>query len=512
MTCSQPVGLIFLVLALGACGDGTASPPAPPPSPPANAVPVFTSPAQASVPENTAGPVYTVAAADAPGDTISFALSGTDAGDFAFSPADRTLTPAGPLDFEVPADANGDNVYEVTFTATDPLGASASLGVSITVTNVAEALSAVRIVSGAGSLVQVVPVPGSERLLLVEQGGLVRDFDLATGTTAPVPFLDIRGEVSTGGEQGLLGLALSPQFAGDRTFYVNLTNVGGDSEIRRYRTFPGATVQADPATEDLILTFAQPFANHNAGWLGFANDGLLLVPTGDGGSGGDPQGNAQNRNSLLGKVLRLDMTRDDFPADPDRDYGIPPGNPFAAGGGAPEILAIGLRNPFRASIDEATGELYIGDVGQNAIEEIDRFLPGSTLVDFGWNRREGAQAFGGGASLPGDAEPVIDYAHGSGPFEGNSVLGGLVYRGPVAALDGRFVFGDTVSGNVWSAPVTSLRDGTTLRAGAGLTRLTEDIVPDAGTIGLITSFAVAPDGRLLISDLQGEVFAIGNAP
>lgn len=509
MKCKAPALSIFLILAVSACGE--TDPPVPTP-PPGNAAPSFTSPAQASVPENSAGPVYTVAATDAAGDTITFAVSGVDAADFSFSPAARTLTPVNPLDFEAPADANGDNVYEVTFTATDNLGASATLNVSISVTNVADALSAVRVVSGAGSLVQVVPVPGTARLLLVEQGGLVRDFDLATGTLAPVAFLDIRGEVSTGGEQGLLGLALSPQFASDRTFYVNLTNTSGDSEIRRYQTFPGATVQADPATEDLILTFAQPFTNHNAGWLGFTNDGLFLVPTGDGGSGGDPQGNAQNPNVLLGKMLRLDVTRDDFPGDPDRDYGIPPANPFATGGGAPEILAIGLRNPFRASVDAVTGEVYIGDVGQNAIEEISRFVPGSTLADFGWNRREGAQGFNGGASEPGDTEPVIDYQHGSGPFEGNSVLGGLVYRGPVEALDGRYVFGDTISGNVWSVPVASLQDGVTLRAGTGVTRLTDEIVPDAGTVGLITSFAIASDGRLLISDLEGEIFAIGNAP
>jgi hypothetical protein len=276
--------------------------------------------------------------------------------------------------------------------------------------------------------------------------------------------------------------------------------------------FTGSTTQIDPATADVILTLAQPFANHNGGWLGFSNDGLLYIPTGDGGSAGDPQNNAQNPNSLLGKVLRLDVSGDDFPADPDRDYRIPAGNAFPGGaGGAPEIFALGLRNPFRASVDALTGDLFLGDVGQGTVEEIDRLGPAEAGANFGWNLREGTQPYNGGADSPAFTRPVAEYTHGTGPTEGRSVTGGYVYRGPIAPIRDRYVFGDFISGNVWAVPAASLVAGQTAAASA-FTRLNPQLVPDAGSLTQITSFGLDDAGRLYIVSFGGDVFRVESAP
>jgi len=505
--------MILPVLALlTACTDNgvQSDPPSTPIS--VNSAPVFTSPISASFAETASGVVYTATAMDVDGDPLVFSLAGTDAAIFSLVSDTGALSLVGPLDFEMPSDADADNDYEITVTVSDGQGASVSQDVTLTVTDVDEALTVTLAASSLGSVVQVVPIPDEDRLLVVEQAGTVRNLDLASGTVDAVPFLDVSSDVSGGGEQGLLGLALSPDFAADGVFYVNLTNSVGNTEIRRYATFGGSGDQADPATEDVILAISQPFSNHNAGWIGFSSDGFLLIPTGDGGSAGDPMDLAQDVDSLLGKVLRIDVSSDDFPSDPIRDYAIPPTNPFSATGGAPEIIAVGLRNPFRASLDPVTEDLYIGDVGQDLIEEINRFEPDGTLTNFGWNRREGAQAFAGGAAEPGDTEPVIDYEHGMGPFEGNSVVGGVVYRGPIGTLDGHYIYGDTISSNIWAVPLASLQDGASLRAGVGITRLTDVLVSESGTIDLITSFAVLEDGQLVITDLDGEVFLVSAAP
>ncbi|MEL7130082.1 MAG: PQQ-dependent sugar dehydrogenase, partial [Pseudomonadota bacterium] len=338
----------FLFL-LGACGGENETPPPGLPVP-ANTAPALTVLGMVEIEENATGTVATIDVSDADGDPVTLSLGGADAGVFVVDAAGPALALAEPLDFEQPADADGDNVYEVTITAADPSGATASAEIIVTVTNVAEALAASTLATAQLSdtfdrPVQTVtsPVVGDERILVVEQGGLVRLLDPASGAIDSVPFLDVSAEVSNGNEQGLLGLAFSPSFAADQRVFVNLTNTAGDTEIRSYQTFTATADQVDPATEDVILEIGQPFSNHNAGWIGFANDGLLLIPTGDGGSAGDPNGFAQNPASLLGKVLRIDVTGDDFPGDPMRDYAIPPDNPFASGGGAPEIFALGLR-------------------------------------------------------------------------------------------------------------------------------------------------------------------------
>ncbi|WP_195908531.1 sorbosone dehydrogenase family protein [Novosphingobium sp. Gsoil 351] len=497
---------LIATTALAGCGGGGSAPPALP----ANTAPTFTSAASVTVLENTAGAVYTAAASDAQNGPLTFAIAGgADAAQFTLSSGGQ-LAFRTPPDFEAPADSDRDNVYRLQLSVSDGR-AQTTLDVAVTVTDAGGGTFRVRR-AGTG-FVQPLYLAGipdnSGRVLVVEQAGRIRILDPATGAIAATPFLDIRGTISSDGERGLIGLALAPDFASSGTFFVYLTNLAGDTEVRRYRTFAANRDQADPATADLILTFAQPFANHNGGWIEFGPDGFLYIASGDGGSGGDPQNNAQNTASLLGKMLRIDVASDAFPADPARDYAIPASNPFATSGGAPEVYAFGLRNPFRNSFDPATGNLYLGDVGQAAIEEIDLIPPNRPGLDFGWARLEGTRTFNG-TPPPNAVPPVAEYAHGTGPVQGDSVTGGYVYRGPVESLQGQYIFGDFVRGRLWSIPATSLVFGQTFAA-SSFTLRNADFTPDAGAIGNIASFGQDQRRNLYIVDYDGEIFVIEGA-
>jgi glucose/arabinose dehydrogenase len=498
--------LVPLVAALlAACGGGGSGGGSPTPTP-ANQAPSFTSGATASAPENATGSVYTAAASDPDGNALTFAISGgADRERFRITPA-GALSFASAPDFEAPADADRDNVYRVELSVSDGQ-ASATLALSVTVTNAgSDALVVRRVGSGFSEPLYLTGFPeNSGRVLVVEKGGRVRLLSPASGQAADPPFLDIRGTISTDGERGLLGLALAGDFEASGVFYIYVTNPAGDIELRRYRTL-GDRTRADPASGDVLLRIAHPRSNHNGGWIDFGPDGFLYLATGDGGGGGDPDGNGQNRNTLLGKILRIDVSRDAFPDDPNRDYTIPPGNPFAGGGGAPEVWALGLRNPFRASFDAATGNLIIGDVGQGAAEEISLMRPGDGGANFGWSILEGTRALQGGATA-GLTPPVAEYEHGSGPRNGRSVTGGHVYRGSVERLRGQYVFGDFVTGNLWSLPAASLAVGTTIPA-AQFTLRTEEFRPAAGAIGNVASFGVDRAGELYIVDFDGEIFRI----
>jgi glucose/arabinose dehydrogenase len=496
---------LMLALAVGSCG-GDDSAPAPSPT---NRPPQFTSPSAVSVPENATGTIYTAAASDADGDSLTYLITGgADAARFAIT-AGGALSFTTPPDFEAPADADRDNVYQVQVSASDGR-AQTSFNLTITVTNQATGDFRVRrVATGFAQPLYLAPVPGSSgRVFVVEQGGRIRILNPATGAIAATPFLDVSGSISSGGERGLLGFATAPDFATSRTFYVYVTNPAGNTEVRRYRTMAGNLDVADPASADVIMTFTQPFANHNGGWMDFGPDGFLYIGSGDGGSGGDPQDNAQNRNNLLGKILRIDVASDAFPGDAARDYAIPSGNPFASSGGAPEIYAFGLRNPFRSSFDRVTGNLFIGDVGQNAIEEIDLIRPNEAGLNFGWARLEGTQAFSGSAPA-GARPPVTQYSHGTGATQGNSVTGGYVYRGPVEALQGQYIFGDFVRGAIWSVPAASLVQGQTF-ASSGFTIRTTAFAPlsGQGAINNIASFGVDARNNLYIIDFDGEIFVI----
>jgi len=348
----------------------------------------------------------------------------------------------------------------------------------------------------------------SGRLMVVEKTGRIRLLDIATGTINAQPFIDLSESVSSGGEQGLLGLALAPDFATSGQFYVNLTNLTGDTEVRRYQRSQADPDQADLASEDVVFTLAQFAENHNGGWIDFGPDGLLYIATGDGGGAGDPANHGQDSATLLGAILRIDPGGDEFPNDPNQDYAIPAGNPFSNAGGAPEIFAYGLRNPFRASFDRLTGNLYIGDVGQDEVEEIDLVPNGLAGLNFGWNILEGTQMFTAGP-VAGLQPPLAEYRHGSGPLQGNSVTGGVVYRGPIEALRGHYIFGDFATNNIWSIDVDALdlASPPTIAATDFQIR-TDEFIPDVGTFDGLSSFGEDAAGNLYITDIDGDLFVV----
>ena len=285
---------------------------------------------------------------------------------------------------------------------------------------------------------------GSGRLFVAEQGGAIRI--VRDGMLTNRPFLDITGRIRSGGERGLLGLVFHPEYPDDPRFFVNYTDKEGDTQIAAYRHDP-----ADPdraiAEETRLLSIGQPYANHNGGALAFGPDGYLYIATGDGGSGGDPHGFGQALDAVLGKILRIDV---DAPTG-SRQYSVPDDNPFVATPGArPEIWHYGLRNPWRISFDRANGDLWIGDVGQNAWEEVDVARGGTGGLNFGWNRMEGAHCFRpeSGCEDPALTLPVTEYAHDEG---GCTILGGNVYRGAAqSALAGGYLFADYCSGLMWA--------------------------------------------------------------
>jgi glucose/arabinose dehydrogenase len=316
------------------------------------------------------------------------------------------------------------------------------------------------VAKGLDGPVDIVFPPGDpSHMAVVEQRGDVVVF--TDGHRSPRLLLDVRDKVAYGGEQGLLGLAFAPGFPDDPRIVVNYTDTAGDTNVVSYRV---SDWRADPASAKRLLFVEQPYPNHNGGDVVFGPDGKLYVGMGDGGSAGDPENRAQNPDVLLGKMLRLDI---DHPK--------------------PEIYALGLRNPWRFSFDTKTGDLWIGDVGQSAWEEIDH-LPAGTPpgTNFGWNRYEGDHPYK--ASSPAGREftkPVAEYSHSLGC----SVTGGFVYRGPsIPALDGRYVYGDYCSGQLWSLP-----------ADGGRPRVLGVRIPQ------LTSFGEDPQGRLYAASQDGRI-------
>jgi Ca2+-binding RTX toxin-like protein len=333
--------------------------------------------------------------------------------------------------------------------------------------------------------------PGDpNRLFVVEKGGQIQLLNPATGTTTT--FLDIPdAQLSTGGEQGLLGLAFHPDYASNGKFYIFMVNAAGNLEVRAYDRSTTNPNLADAGSGNVILTINHPEnSNHNGGWIGFGPDGMLYIATGDGGSGGDPANNAQNVNG------------DDFAADPNRDYAIPDDNPFATTAGADEIWATGLRNPWRPSFDRVTGDLYIADVGQGAREEIN-WQPGTSAggENYGWRLREGTLPFDDPTGATGLTDPVLDYGHTGAPDGGFSVTGGYVYRGTSAGMQGVYLYADYVTNQVWSFRIV---DG---RAVDQANR-TEQIVASGGAVDQIVSFGEDGRGNLYVVGLDGEVFLL----
>jgi glucose/arabinose dehydrogenase len=337
------------------------------------------------------------------------------------------------------------------------------------------------VISGLQSPIAIAnAADGSGRLFVVEQAGVIRI--VADGKLATQPFLNIKDRVgANSSERGLLGLAFHPKYKENGYFYVNYTKPDGNSVVSRFQA-TGNT--ADPASEKKLLSVAQPFPNHNGGSVAFGPDGYLYLGFGDGGSGGDPYGNGQSTSTLLGKILRIDVDGGD-------PYAIPQDNPFANGGGEPEIWAYGLRNPWRFSFDPATHDFYIGDVGQGDWEEID-FLPAGAAggANFGWNVMEGTHPFSGSDSEAFVA-PVAEYSHSEG---GCSVTGGYVYHGAaLPAWNGIYFYGDYCSGKIWG-----------LHKAAASWQSTQLFQ----TGQQITTFGVDESGEIYFAGYNGQIFRL----
>jgi glucose/arabinose dehydrogenase len=336
---------------------------------------------------------------------------------------------------------------------------------------------------------------GSGRLFVVEQRGTIRL--VMDGRLVTKPFLDIRKRILSGGEQGLLGLAFHPDFPDDPRLFVDYTDLDGNTVVAQYRVDGGDPDVADPGSERILLHIDQPFANHNGGAVVFGNDGMLYVAMGDGGSAGDPQGNGRRLDTLLAKLLRIDV--DSPPTDPGMPYVIPADNPFVGVAGAlPEIWSTGLRNPWRIRFDGQTGDLWIGDVGQGAWEEIDVAPAGAGGLDFGWNSMEGFHCFAPaqGCDQDGLTLPVAEYGHDLGC----AVIGGVVIRDPAQPLlDGGYLFSDSCSGNLWllDAGGSGKREPTLVN----------------GTGRSISAINLDTDGSVLATDLgSGELVRITAQP
>ena len=390
-------------------------------------------------------------------------------------------------------------------------------------------LTVTRVASGLSQPIYVTAPPGdTSRLFIVQQSGQVLILNLATETMNATPFLNIQTRLVAGGERGLLGIAFDPNYATNGKFYVNYTAPGGvwGNGITRVSQFTvsGSPNLADDTSEKILLSFDQPQANHNGGWIGFSpragDANNLYIASGDGGGGNDqgtghiePGGNAQNPTTLLGKMLRITL---DAVAG---TYSIPPNNPYAGAtdGSGGEVWTVGLRNPYRASFDRLSGTLFIGDVGQSAREEVNVQKPSNPGggENYGWRLREGTiQTPGsiGGPQPPGGVEPIVDYprSNSSTPFVGRTVIGGYVYRGKqIPALRGVYVFGDYLGPDGGTARIFTLDyDGT---AASNFQDITTQLFPSGGpfTLRNPSSFGEDANGELYLTDItSGSVYRI----
>lgn len=326
---------------------------------------------------------------------------------------------------------------------------------------------------------------GSGRFFVVEQDGRV--LVSVGGELLDTPFLDISSSISTGNEQGLLGFALDPEFSANGRVFVSYTDVQGNSQIVRYEVNADDPNRLDPDSAVSIFTLEQPYPNHNGGQIDFGPDGMLYLGFGDGGSQGDPNGFALDPGSLYGKILRIDVSGDEEP------YGIPADNPYIDDPGfASETFAWGFRNPWRFSFDRETGDLWIGDVGQSWIEEIDLVPAGTSGQNFGWSAMEGTDCYNDPTCDPAAfTGPIVQYTHDYGC----AVTGGYVYRGSVIPeLASTYLFADYCSGYLWGL----------VPNGDGSYTSTEPIQTGMN----VSSFAEDAGGELYLIDLNGAVYRI----
>jgi glucose/arabinose dehydrogenase len=334
---------------------------------------------------------------------------------------------------------------------------------------------------------------GTSRLFIVEQTGRIRIWSGSSLLTTP--FLNLAASVSKGGEQGLLGLAFHPSFTTNRKFYVNYTNLSGDTLVREYRASATNPNRVQSGSGRTIIKIDQPYANHNGGMIGFGPDGYLYIGVGDGGSAGDPGNRAQDKDSLLGKMLRINVNG----KTSTRNSLVPSSNPYVGTAGRNEIWQRGLRNPWRWSFDRTTGNLWIGDVGQGRYEEVDRAVRTSSgagkAANWGWRVMEGFHCYkpASGCNKSGKRLPVVEYSHGS---NGRcSVTGGYVYRGSaIPAMVGWYVYGDYCSGEIFTISSGAASPATAIRL--------------LDTSLLISSFGESAGRELFVTDLGGNLYRI----
>ena len=308
-----------------------------------------------------------------------------------------------------------------------------------------------------GPLAMAATDDGTGRLFVAAQDGRIWIVD-ADGAVGAEPAIDLGSRIRSGGEQGLLGLALHPDFPRDPRLFVDYTDTNGDTVVASLVLDSNDPGRLDPDSHQRLLFVDQPYANHNGGALAFGPDGFLYVSLGDGGSGGDPHDNGQRLDTLLGKILRLDI-------DGGEAYAVPPDNPFASGGGLPEIWLYGLRNPWRMSFDRETGDLWIGDVGQASWEEVDVARAGLGGSNFGWRIMEGSHCYNADTC---DREQLTLPATDYGRDQGCTVIGGYVYRGAAYPfLDGAYVFADYCSGNLFAIDAGADEPATPTIVGTG---------------------------------------------
>ena len=354
---------------------------------------------------------------------------------------------------------------------------------------------------------------------VVEQAGRIRA--IRNRALEPSDFLDIRPAVGAGGERGLLGLAFAPDYPSSGRFFVNFTDRNGDTVVARFRRSTNPLLADAASRFDLRWGTAretvirQPFANHNGGHLAFGPDGFLYIGLGDGGSGNDPQHLAQDPNSLLGKFLRIDVS---VPDSDSRGYAVPADNPFLDGvpiRALPEIWSMGVRNPWRYSFDDpargGTGALLIGDVGQGAWEEVDYEPPRRGGRNYGWRNREGAHPNVG--TQPPAYQPLVDPVHEYPRSQGQSITGGIVYRGRAlgTAFSGRYFFADFISGRVWSLALTV--NGATGEATASGVQEHTASLGGFAEVGNVSSFGVDADGELyIVSYDRGRILRLLGLP
>ncbi|MEO5590638.1 MAG: PQQ-dependent sugar dehydrogenase [Gemmatimonadaceae bacterium] len=342
-----------------------------------------------------------------------------------------------------------------------------------------------QVASGLSGPVYVTAPAGDARLFIVEQPGRIRIVE--NGVLLATPFLDITPRVAAGGERGMLSVAFHPQYKTNGYFYVYFIGMSGEIRVERFTAVPAANV-ANAGTAKIILTVPHPLTNHNGGLAMFGPDGMLYLGLGDGGGGGDPGRNGQNANTLLGAMLRIDVNNGD-------PFAIPAGNPYIGRSDArPEIWALGLRNPWRFTFDRATNDLYIADVGQDALEEVDVVPASRAGVNYGWNVMEGSQCYNAGSCNKQGLElPVLEYNHSGGQC---SITGGFVYRGAaIPELTASYFYADYCAGWVRS-----------FRYSAGA--VTEQRLWAVGSVGFLTSFGEDAAGELYVTSSNGRVYRI----